>query len=237
MVTPILIDILIVAALAFFAWRGERKGFILTLCSLVAVLVAFIGATIITNAAAPKVAEYLQPRLEQSIQQSLGEALQEIPDGGSFDIADILASLREKGIVSKWIADSIEESLQGIDVSSYTQQAVKSIVTMAAGASKPAAALAGQLSKSILFPIVFLLLLIAWAFISHALDLVSKVPVVNTLNHGLGGAMGLIKGIIVVYVAVWILCGPAGVISSQTAQETHLLRLMTQYDPVGLLGK
>lgn len=82
MVTPILIDVLIVAALVFFAWRGERKGFILTLCSLVAVLVAFIGATLITNAAAPKVAEYIQPRLEQSIQESLGEVFQEIPDGG-----------------------------------------------------------------------------------------------------------------------------------------------------------
>ena len=75
MVTPILIDILIVAALVFFAWRGERRGFILTLCSLVAVLVAFVGATIITNAAAPKVAEYIQPKLEQSIQETLGRRL------------------------------------------------------------------------------------------------------------------------------------------------------------------
>lgn len=237
MVAPILIDVLIVAVLVFFAWRGERKGFILTLCSLVAVLVAFVGATLITNAAAPKVAEYIQPRLEQSIQENMGEVLQEIPDGGSFEIADILASLREKGFVSKWIADSIEASLQDIDATSYTREFLKSIVTMATGAAKPAAALAGQLSRSILFPIVFLLLLIAWFFISHALDLVSKVPVVNSLNHGLGGAMGLIKGVVVVYVAVWLLCGPVGAITPQMTQETHLLRLMTQYDPIGLLGK
>ncbi len=226
MVTPILIDILIVAALVFFAWRGERRGFILTLCSLVAVLVAFVGATIITNAAAPKVAEYIQPKLEQSIQETLDEKAQEVDLIDYFQAEDVMAALREKGGVYEWAADSLEDILRDADFSSYTQQAAKT-----------AAALAGQLSRSILFPIVFLLLLIAWFFVSHALDLVSKVPVINSLNHGLGGAIGLIKGVVVVYVAVWLLCGPLGAISPQMTQETHLLRLMTQYDPIGLLGK
>lgn len=226
MATPILIDVCIVAALVFFAWLGEKRGFILTLCSLVAVIVAFVGATIITNAAAPKVAEYIQPKLEQSIQESLDEKAKEVDLIDYFNVEDVMAVLREKGGVYEWAADSLEDILRDIDISSYTQQAAKA-----------AAALAGQLSRSILFPIVFLLLLIAWFFVSHALDLVSKLPVVNSLNHGLGGAMGLIKGIVVVYVAVWVLCGPAGVISSQMAQETHLLRLMAQYDPIGLLGK
>lgn len=232
MVTPILIDVLIVAALVFFAWRGERRGFILTLCSLVAVLVAFIGATLITNAAAPKVAEYIQPKLEQSIQESLDEKAKEVDLIDYFNVEDVMAVLREKGGVYEWAADSIEEVLRdpffkdNTFISSYTQQAAKA-----------AAAIAAQLARSILFPIVFLLLLIAWAFISHALDLVSKLPVVNSLNHGLGGAMGLIKGVVVVYVVVWVLCGPVGAITSQMVQETHLLRLMTQYDPIGLLGK
>ena len=226
MVTPILIDILIVAALVFFAWRGERRGFILTLCSLVAVLVAFVGATIITNAAAPKVAEYIQPKLEQSIQETLDEKAQEVDLIDYFQAEDVMAALREKGGVYEWAAGSLEDILRDADFSSYTQQAAKT-----------AAALAGQLSRSILFPIVFLLLLIAWFFVSHALDLVSKVPVINSLNHGLGGAIGLIKGVVVVYVAVWLLCGPLGAISPQMTQETHLLRLMTQYDPIGLLGK
>lgn len=228
MVTPILIDILIVAALVFFAWRGERKGFILTLCSLVAVLVAFIGATLITNATAPKVAEYIQPKLEQSIQQSLEEKAQEVSAVDSLGVAEAMAALRAKGGVYEWAADSLEEALRSTPLLSES---------IAQQAAKAAAALAGQLSRSILFPISFLLLLIAWAFISHALDLVSKLPVINSLNHGLGGAMGLIKGIVVVYVAVWVLCGPAGAITPQMAQETHLLRLMTQYDPIGLLGK
>ena len=226
MVTPILIDILIVAALVFFAWRGERRGFILTLCSLVAVLVAFVGATSNTNAAAPKVAEYIQPKLEQSIQETLDEKAQEVDLIDYFQAEDVMAALREKGGVYEWAADSLEDILRDADFSSYTQQAAKT-----------AAALAGQLSRSILFPIVFLLLLIAWFFVSHALDLVSKVPVINSLNHGLGGAIGLIKGVVVVYVAVWHLCGPLGAIPPQMTQETHLLRLMTQYDPIGLLGK
>ena len=228
MVTPILIDVLIVAALVFFAWRGERRGFILTLCSLVAVLVAFIGATLITNAAAPKVAEYIQPKLEQSIQQSLEEKAQEVSAVDSLGVTEAMAALREKGGIYEWAADSLEGVLRSTPLLSES---------IAQQAAKTAAALAGQLSRSILFPIAFLLLLVAWAFISHALDLVSKLPVINSLNHGLGGAIGLVKGVVVVYVAVWLLCGPVGAISPQMAQETHLLRLMTQYDPIGLLGK
>ena len=171
-------------------------------------------------------AEYIQPKLEQSIQETLDEKAQEVDLIDYFQAEDVMAALREKGGVYEWAADSLEDILRDADFSSYTQQAAKT-----------AAALAGQLSRSILFPIVFLLLLIAWFFVSHALDLVSKVPVINSLNHGLGGAIGLIKGVVVVYVAVWLLCGPLGAISPQMTQETHLLRLMTQYDPIGLLGK
>lgn len=224
MVTPILIDILIVAALVFFAWRGERRGFILTLCSLVAVIVAFAGATIITNAAAPKVAEYIQPRLEQSIQQSLEEKAQEVSAQDSLGVAEAMAALREKGGVYEWAADGLEELLKSSLADDLTQQAA----TAAAG-------VAAQLARSILFPVVFFLLLIAWAVLSHALDLVSKLPVVNSLNHGLGGLLGLVKGLLVVYVAIWVLCGPAGAISPQMVEETHLLRWLNQYSPLDLL--
>ncbi len=224
MVTPILIDILIVAALVFFAWRGERKGFILTLCSLVAVIVAFIGATLITDAAAPKVAEYLQPRLEQSIRESLEEKAQEVSAQDSLLVTDVLAMLKDKGGVYEWAADGLEELLKSSLTDSLTQQAAAA-----------AAGVAGQLARSVLFPVVFFLLLIAWAFVSHALDLVTKLPVVNSLNHGLGGVLGLVKGLVVVYVVVWVLCGPAGIISPQMVEETHLLRLLDQYSPLELL--
>ena len=46
---PILLDVLLIAVLLFFAFRGAKKGFVLTLCSLVAVVVAFLGANILAD--------------------------------------------------------------------------------------------------------------------------------------------------------------------------------------------
>ena len=45
-------DVIIAAVLLFFLWRGYRRGFVLTLCSLLAVFVALIGASILSNALA-----------------------------------------------------------------------------------------------------------------------------------------------------------------------------------------
>lgn len=59
MTSPILIDVILAAVLVLFIWLGAHKGFILTLCSLVAVLVALVGANLISDALAPKVAEFI----------------------------------------------------------------------------------------------------------------------------------------------------------------------------------
>ena len=71
----ILIDLVFVAAFLLAVIRGAKKGFILTLCSLVAVVVAFLGASIIADTLSPKVSQAIQPKLEQIILEQLDEAL------------------------------------------------------------------------------------------------------------------------------------------------------------------
>ena len=48
-------DIAIVVILILFAWRGASRGFVLSLCGLLAVVVAFVGASFLANLLAPKV--------------------------------------------------------------------------------------------------------------------------------------------------------------------------------------
>ena len=50
-------DAVIALVLLFFFWRGYAKGFVLTLCSLLAVFVALIGASFLSNALAEPVAK------------------------------------------------------------------------------------------------------------------------------------------------------------------------------------
>lgn len=225
MTSPILIDVILAAVLVLFIWLGAHKGFILTLCSLVAVLVALVGANLISDALAPKVAEFIQPRLELSIQQALEEKALEVSAQDGLGVADALAALREKGGLYEWAAQGLEDTLKNVPVAD----------AIAHQAAVAATALAEQLARGILFSVAFLLVLIAWFFVSHALDLVSKLPVINSLNHTLGGVLGGAKGLIILYIAAWILCSLTGTISPETAEETYLLSFLLKYSPLDLL--
>lgn len=224
MTNPIVIDLILAAVLVLFIWLGSRKGFILTLCSLVAVIVALVGANLIADALAPKVAQAIQPRLEQSIRESLEEKALEV--GMDTDDIDVLAILKDKGGLYEWAADSVRDVL---DSSNF----IPSAASIAANA---ASALAEQLARGVIFFAAFLLVLVVWFFVSHALDLVSKLPVINSLNHTLGGVIGAVKGLIVLYIAAWILCSVTGTISTETAEQTYLLSFLLSHSPLDLVS-
>ena len=73
----ILFDLAILAVLAIFLWRGYAKGFILTLCGFLAIFVALIGASILSNALAEPVAKTMEPVIAHRIQDALAQAIEE----------------------------------------------------------------------------------------------------------------------------------------------------------------
>lgn len=226
MSNPIVIDLILVAILVLFIWLGAKKGFILTLCSLLAVIVALVGANLIADSLAPKVAEAIQPRLEQSIQESLEQKALEVSAQDSLPVTDVLATLREKGGLYEWAAQGLEDALK------MTPDISESIAHQAAMA---ATAVAEQLARGILFSLSFFIVLVAWFFLSHALDLVSKLPVIDSLNHTLGGVIGGVKGVVIAYIAAWVLCSLTGTVSPETVEKTYLLSFLLSHGPLELL--
>ena len=63
----VIFDVVILILLLLTAWKGYRRGFVLTLCSLLAVFVAFIGATVISSQLARPMSRLIQPALERSL--------------------------------------------------------------------------------------------------------------------------------------------------------------------------
>lgn len=226
MVSALLIDLALLAVLVFFTWLGVRKGFILTLCSLIAVLVALVGANLTADVLSPKLAQALQPQIEQSIRESLEEKALEVNAEDSLAVVDALAALKEKGGLYQWAAQGLEDALRtspGLSESIAHQAAVS------------AASVAGQLARGIIFSIAFLVILVAWAILSRALDLVSRLPGINSLNRLLGGAAGFVKGLVIAYLAAWILSSLTGLVPPETAAQTRLFLFLTQHGPLELL--
>ena len=70
--------------------------------------------------------------------------------------------------------------------------------------------------------------------VSHLLDLAFRLPVLNTLNRLGGGAFGLLKGVLVVFVLVWLMRCFALLPAQEELAQTTLLRFFANTNPLTL---
>ncbi len=228
----ILFDVVIAAILLFFVWQGYKKGFVLTLCGFLAVFVAFIGATLISNALAKPVAQAIVPMIESGIHDTLEQSIQDSspsissqsPDVVPEDmpLSDVLEALQDSPIFHS-LAEAFQEAVD---------EGVETVATSAAKAL--AEYIAIQIARTVLFVLAFAAVLVGWFLLSHALDLAFKLPVLSTLNHWTGAGVGLIKGGLILFIAAWLLKG--SFIPSQAIENTFLLNFFCTSSPFSLLA-
>lgn len=226
----VLFDIAIVLVLAFFVWRGASRGFILALFGLVAILVAFIGANFLAGALAPKVGAALEPKFAAAIEEKLNERFQDastpaLPEGEtpSYPLKDVLGVLKGMGLY--------EDLINAVDKAVQARMAEAA----ASAAAAVAAAIAQSVAYMVLFLVFFVLILLCWTLLSHALDLVSRLPGLNGLNRMAGGLVGLVKGCLILFVAAWLLRLSGNLIPEKAVEQTTLLHFFLTVNPVTLL--
>ncbi len=228
----ILFDVAIAAILLFFVWQGYKKGFVLTLCGFLAVFVAFIGATLISNALAKPVAQAIVPMIESGIHDTLEQSIQDsspsissqspdiVPE--DMPLSDVLEALQDSPIFHS-LAEAFQEAVD---------EGVETVATSAAKAL--AEYIAIQIARTVLFVLAFAAVLVGWFLLSHALDLAFKLPVLSTLNHWTGAGVGLIKGGLILFIAAWLLKG--SFLPSQAVENTFLLNFFCTSSPFSLLA-
>lgn len=207
-------DGIVVAILVLFVWLGWRKGLILSLCGLAAAVVAFLGAGFVADTFDEPVAMAMTPRLESMLEERIS---QHYDDLGSITMAD---ALRQEGGLYSWAADIVEDALD----ESQLVHDVTYVVTTATQA------LAQRIAHSLIFAMSFLVLYVLLILALHALNLVAKLPVLHFCN-GLGGAaIGLIKGGIVVFVAVGVasMLLSAYLPDSQTLERSYIFKFFVE---------
>lgn len=91
-------------------------------------------------------------------------------------------------------------------------------------------------AKAILFLVGFVGVQLAWTILCHALDLVAKLPGLHFLNKALGGLLGLLKGVLILLVAQWVLCDLLAWIPPEVAAQSRVLILLTNLPLLSLTG-
>lgn len=210
----LILNLAIVAVLFLFLAMGWRRGLVFSLCSLMAVFVSFFGAKLIAETFSPTVEDWLTPQIATHIQEALDQN-PELAENG-------LDSLLQSAGLSGNLASLVQEKVLTNESSAVIAQAL-------------AEEASGILAFGGLYLLAFLILVVLWRIVSHALNLVARLPVLNFCNRSLGALFGLIKGVLVLCVLGWALCGLTGLVSPEVLQQTWLLQgLSALFDHVFL---
>ena len=226
--TYFIYDAAVLAVLLLFVWLGYRKGLVLTLCSLLAVFVAFIGASILSNALAEPVAKAIEPVVASSIHDTVTSYYQRSPaENTSTEEDDWLAQLPIDELL-----EPLKESKAFQGFADAFQKAVDDGVADAAAHAAQALAhfMAVQIARTVIFAVAFIAVLIAWSILSHTLDLVAHLPVLYTANRWGGGAVGLVKGALVLFILCWLLRD--SYLPPEAAEHTYLLKFFCTASPL-----
>lgn len=212
--SPLILDIAIALIALGFLLGGLKLGFVRTLFSLLAVFVAFFAALFLSKMLTPPVTQLLSPHVLPAIIQKL-EGVPTPPPETALSPADALSLLQGIGLPESWSDTLAAQSAKEAEL---------------APGSSPAQLLASHLLRiilsAVLFVLCFLLVLLLWRILARSLDLVARLPVLNFFNRLLGGALGLCKAVLVLFLLRWLLVDLLGVISPMLLEQTHSARLL-----------
>ena len=228
----LIFDLIVAIVLIVSVVQGYRKGFVLTLCGFLAVFVAFIGATILSDALAGPVKRAITPAVDTGIQDTIGSYYQYTPplSEGSTQEDSFFQDLPLEDALA-----ALQDSALYRTLTQNFQQAVESgVETVAANAVQALAEyVAAQLTRMVLFLLSFVIILAGWFVLSHALDLAFRLPVLSTLNQWSGAVIGLIKGGVLLFIACWLF---RGLIPQEAVDQSVLLRFFCTTNPFVLIA-
>ncbi len=223
-----MIDIVIAVVLIAFTAAGWKHGLIRTLVGLAAMVLAVGFSSQIARAAAPEIVDrYLRPATYAAIE----ERAQELAKGEEVSsVEDLRQDLNQvlDAIPNDFIREKAQDALDGLLPQGEPLGGALLAPLEELGrdmADRVLDTLVQDVLRSILCAALFVILSTVFRIVARTLRIVEKLPGVRQLNE-LGGALaGLVKGLVLVCLALWVLCH-IGVITPEMAEGSIVLGLL-----------
>ena len=215
----IFVDIFMAACLLLALVLGVRQGFLQSLARVAIIIVALLGAAWLAEHLADPAAKWLEPMLTEKIQQLMdGQAA--AADDPSLAAAGLLETFGFSGDALDKLVESATEKAQ--EVGQTLLSAVVSTVLR-------------SVAYAVVYLVSFLLLLLLLRLLLAPLHLFTKLPVVHGINAVMGGALGLVKGALLLFFAVWLLRRLQIWITPELISQTYILRFFAEHSPMELI--
>lgn len=228
---PLILDIGLMAAVFLIVFMAARKGFVAAAVDLVGYVVSLIASWMLAGRAAQWGYErFLRERVLKKVSSIVNQY---------FSAEDIAANLEE-------IIEELPEVLTNMLSFDLDKLSVR-----LAGLSSSAAGLAETFTDSVIGPsivglvrwIIFLLLFSLMLFIVHVcsklLREIRRLPVIGTANSLLGGVVGFVEVILLVFAFTTALNlffaltnDSVSWLCSDTVRATNILSKLYQYNPL-----
>lgn len=214
MIYAVIVDVIALLLVLIFVLIGAHKGFVLTLCGMLAWLVALVGAWFVAQQASPWLSTHLEPALDAVVSREMEEELSE-----------------DETLLSE--DDALWKILQTLGLEDEVNEKLNELALAGAASVKTALVqvVALNAAKVILYIGAFLVILFLWFIVSRLLDLAARLPGLNFINRVGGAVLGAGKGLILTFFLVTVLTLTA-VLTWETIEETYFVRILASVNPL-----
>ena len=219
---PLVIDVILAACLFIGTMFGMKKGLIKGVVSIAVLVVSLVVAGLVAKALTPSVTAWVEPKIETRMIEKITKGVFH----ADYTVMDSLKDRMEEWNIGTDFMDKLEDSVG------------KTVENAATGAVKAAMGnLAGTIVYVILFGITFTVANLLLGVLVNALDIFSKLPVVNFANRVGGAALGLVKSALLIYVVVWFMYHLHIVLTKDIVESSTVLKFFATVNPLELLLK
>ncbi|MBR6521734.1 MAG: CvpA family protein [Oscillospiraceae bacterium] len=218
----LIIDLILIAIIAFCAWNGYRKGFIMGISGILALIVAFYGAQIIADTYSQEFNSMLKPFVSGIVDSAVAKVQEDTVD--TFDEEDVYGvtydALGNIGILKSAARDIADEIANKVERTGQTMR--EEIVSV----------LSSKIAYILTVVVVFLLILIVFTVIANIINLAFKLPGLEFINELFGALFGFAKGAVIVIAIAWVMRYLGVLVDEDIVNKTVLLEWLMEHNLV-----
>lgn len=218
------LGIVVLAILLLFVWMGYKRGFIKEIVSFFFVFLSLSLAWAIN----PYINNFLTEKtpIYSTIQETCSSFVHEQgtqTEYGVEDPGDFIDNLS--------LPDILRENIQkNNNAKIYAELSADTLTEYVSGY------LARTVVNGLSYVLAYILSAVMIRLIVYVLNLIAGLPILKTANKLTGGAVGLFKGLVFVWIAfliLTVLCSTEiGKTALELVEKDSLLSLLYQYDPL-----
>lgn len=222
-----ILDSAVVLIVLIFTWRAAKKGFVKTVVLFLGFLIAaFLAKTvsaplsgnIYDSFAKEKISVFLEEKTAE-VSGNVLEQTEKLTEG----LPSIVKNAVDVFGASKEVEETVIQSGETIASAVETQIVAPAVIT---------------LIQTVLFLILFSVFLFVIKRVGRMMGFINKIPLVGRVNVFLGGILGTLEGVIIVFLLVNVLyfvmlvAGETFVITSEDINNSILFKFFHENNPL-----